>query len=423
MSLFSFIHAADIHLDSPLIRLERYEGAPVEELRQATRRALENLVGLAIAEEVAFVLIAGDLYDGDWKDYNTGLYFTSQMTRLREAGIPVFIISGNHDAANKITKALRPPETVHFFSTDKPETFNLDDLGVAIHGQGFARQAIYKDLSASYPSAMPGYFNIGMLHTCATGREGHESYAPCKIDGLLSKGYQYWALGHVHQQEVISEDPMIVFPGNIQGRHIREAGPKGCMLVTVDDSGLASVDFRPLDVIRWLSCDVDASGAASGYDVVDRVYERLEDHLQQSDDVPLVVRIEVSGTCRAHNELMADPERWRNEIRSAAIDLGGGRVWIEKVNILTKLLSQSEAGKLAEGPVGELVSLLDEIRSDPGRLRKLGESLDDLFKKLPREVKHPHDGTALEESEWLAKMLEGVRPLLLGRLMSKGSGG
>jgi exonuclease SbcD len=423
MSLFRFIHAADIHLDSPLIGLERYEGAPVEELRQATRRALENLVGLAIAEEVAFVLIAGDLYDGDWKDYNTGLYFTSQMTKLRETGIPVFIISGNHDAANKITKALRPPETVRFFSTDQPETFNLDDLGVAIHAQGFARQAIYKDLSASYPSAMPGYFNIGMLHTCATGREGHESYAPCKIDGLLSKGYQYWALGHVHQQEVISEDPMIVFPGNIQGRHIREAGPKGCMLVTVDDSGLAGADFRPLDVIRWLSCDVDASGAASGYDVVDRIYERLEDHLQQSDDIPLVVRIEVSGTCRAHNELMADPERWRNEIRSAAIDLGGGRVWIEKVNILTKLLSQSEAGKLAEGPVGELVSLLDEIRSDPGRLQKLGESLDDLLKKLPREVKHPQDGTALEESEWLAKMLDGVRPLLLGRLMSKGSGG
>ena len=97
MSLFSFIHAADIHLDSPLLRLERYEGAPVEELRQATRRAFGNLVELATGEGVAFVLIAGDLYDGDWRDYNTGLYLVSQMTRLREAGIPVFIITGNHD--------------------------------------------------------------------------------------------------------------------------------------------------------------------------------------------------------------------------------------------------------------------------------------------------------------------------------------
>ena len=423
MNLFTFIHAADIHLDSPLLRLERYEGAPVEELRQATRRAFENLVELAIGEEVAFVLIAGDLYDGDWRDYNTGLYLVSQMTRLREAGIPVFIITGNHDAANKITKTLRFPENVHLFPTDKPETFHLDDLGVAIHGQGFARPAIRKDLSARYPSAVSGYFNIGMLHTCATGREGHEPYAPCTVEGLLSKGYQYWALGHVHQQELISQDPMIVFPGNIQGRHIRETGPKGCMLVTVDDSGRANTDFRSLDVIRWLKCEVDASGAESGYDVVDQIYGRLENLLEQSDDRPLIVRIEVFGASKAHDGIAANPERWRNEIRSAAIDLGGGRIWIEKVNLHTKPPFERQVGELAEGPLGELLGLLDEIRSDPGRLRTLGESLDDLLKKLPREVKDPHDGIAFEESEWLARMLEGVRPLLLGRLMSKGSGG
>jgi exonuclease SbcD len=416
MSLFSFIHAADIHLDSPLLRLERYEGAPVEELRQATRRAFGNLVQLATGEGVAFVLIGGDLYDGDWRDYNTGLYLVSQMTRLREAGIPVFIITGNHDAANKITKTLRLPESVHLFPTDKPETFLFDDLGVAIHGQGFARPAIRNDLSARYPSAVSGYFNIGMLHTCATGREGHEPYAPCTVEGLLSKGYQYWALGHVHQQELISQDPMIVFPGNIQGRHIRETGPKGCMLVTVDDSGRANTDFRSLDVIRWLKCEVDASGAESGYDVVDQIYGRLENLLEQSDDRPLIVRIEVFGASKAHHGLAANPERWRNEIRSAAIDLGGGRIWIEKVSLHTKPPFERQSGELAEGPLGELLGLLDEIRSDPGRLRKLGESLDDLLKKLPREVKDPHDGIALEDSEWLARMLEEVRPLLLGRL-------
>jgi len=100
--MFTFLHAADIHLDSPLLKLEHYDGAPVEDLRQATRRALENLVELAVVESVDFVLIAGDLYDGDWKDYNTGLYFVSQMTRLREAGIPVYIIAGNHDAAIRV---------------------------------------------------------------------------------------------------------------------------------------------------------------------------------------------------------------------------------------------------------------------------------------------------------------------------------
>lgn len=417
--MFKFIHAADIHLDSPLQKLERYEGAPVDELRQATRRALENLVELAVTERVGFVLIAGDLYDGDWKDYNTGLYLVSQMRKLREAGIAVYIITGNHDAANKMTKTLRLPEGVHLLPTDKPGTLRVEELGVAIHGQGFQTQAVRKDLSAKYPPAMPGYFNIGVLHTCATGREGHEPYAPCTIDGLLSNGYDYWALGHVHQQEVLHEDPPIVFPGNIQGRHIRETGPKGCMLVTVDDSGRASADFRPLDVIRWVRAHIDTSGAKVGYDVVDRIYGRLEEFLGQNNGLPLVARIEIVGTCLAHSELAADPERWTNEIRSAAIDASGGRVWIEKVKLRTSLASESQASELAEGPVGELFGLLDDLKSDPDRLQALVEPLSDFMKKLPRELKDGPDGIGLQR-EWLADMLDQVRPILLSRLLSKG---
>lgn len=417
--MFKFIHAADIHLDSPLEKLERYEGAPVDELRQATRRALGNLVELAVSERVGFVLIAGDLYDGDWKDYNTGLYLVSQMTKLREAGIGVYIITGNHDAANKMTKTLRLPEGVHLFPTDKPGTLRVENPGVAIHGQGFQAQAVRNDLSAKYPPAIPGYFNIGMLHTCATGREGHEPYAPCTIEGLLSKGYDYWALGHVHQQEVLHEDPLIVFPGNIQGRHIRETGPKGCMLVTVDDSGRANTDFRPLDVIRWVRAHIDASGVKVGYDVVDRIYGRLEELLAQNNGLPLVARIEVVGTCLAHSELAADPERWTNEIRSAAIDASGGRVWIEKVKLRTSLALESQASELTEGPVGEILGLLDDLKSDPDRLQALVEPLSDFMKKLPLELKDGPDGIGLQR-EWLADMLDRVRPMLLSRLLSKG---
>ena len=135
--MIKFIHTADIHLDSPLHRLEAYEGAPVEEIRQASRRAFENLVELAVAENVDFVLVAGDLFDGDWKDYNTGLYFIKQIHRLKKADIDVFIVSGNHDAAGRMTRALPYPENVHVFSHKKPETQTLDTLKVAIHGQRF----------------------------------------------------------------------------------------------------------------------------------------------------------------------------------------------------------------------------------------------------------------------------------------------
>ena len=271
-----FIHAADIHLDSALHGLERYEGAPVEEIRSATRRAFDNLIDLAIDEEVAFVLLVGDLYDGDWKDYNTGLYFVERMGRLREASIRVFIVAGNHDAASQITKHLRLPDNVTLFSTKRPEQIILEDLNVAVYGQGFATRAVTDDLSQAYPQGDPQLFNIGLLHTCLDGKPGHEPYAPCTVDGLRSKGYQYWALGHVHNREEVSRDPWIVFPGNIQGRHIREIGPKGCTLVTVENGEIEEVEHRDLDVMRWSLCELDVSASES----VDDIYGQVQNPLQ-----------------------------------------------------------------------------------------------------------------------------------------------
>ena len=256
-----FIHAADLHLDSPLHGLERYEGAPVDEIRSATRRALENLVALAIEQRVDFVLLAGDQYDGDHDDYRTVLFFTQQMIRLRDADIRVFAITGNHDATSKMTKSLRLPDNVRLLSPKKPETIAPDDLGVAIHGRGFAKQAEFENFVPDYPAARAGRFNIGLLHTSLDGREGHAAYAPCSVADLRSKGYDYWALGHVHQRQDVAKEPLIVFPGNVQGRHIREAGAKGCMLVTVDEQGRATMEFVALDVFRWAVCDVSADGA------------------------------------------------------------------------------------------------------------------------------------------------------------------
>ena len=336
-TMFRFLHAADIHLDSPLRGLHRYEGAPQDEIRQASRRALANLVQLALDESVAFVLIAGDLYDGDWKDHRTGLYFVSQMVRLREAGIPVFVIAGNHDAMNRMTRSLPLPENVRMLDHKKAETVKLENLGVAIHGQSFATQAVLDDLSAGYPPAVGGMFNIGVLHTCATGRDGHDNYAPCTVEGLVSKRYDYWALGHVHTRETLHREPDIVFPGNIQGRHIRESGAKGCMLVEVDTRQKLEATMRPLDVFRWQTCWVDAAGATTKEDLLDRFRQRLAALMIQSDDLPLAVRVEASGPCRAHQDIAARPQQWVNDIRATALDQCGGRVWIEKVRTATTL--------------------------------------------------------------------------------------
>src|SRR6056297_183290 len=249
-----FIHAADIHLDSPLRRLESYDGAPIDEIRGATRRALENLVTLAIERQVDFVVIAGDLYDGDWRDQQTGLFFVGQASKLLQEGIPLYVIRGNHDAASVITKSLPLPQnpngTAIMLGTERAESVRLETFGATIHGRSFGTRAETENLAASYPMPDTDMFNIGLLHTSLTGAEGHEPYAPCSPQQLADMGYQYWALGHIHQANEfqLKGAAPIVFSGNIQGRHPRETGAKGCCLVEYDSSGLLSREWVPLDV-------------------------------------------------------------------------------------------------------------------------------------------------------------------------------
>jgi len=412
--MFKFIHAADIHLDSPLLNLEQYDGAPVEAVRMATRQALENLVGLALREAVAFVLIAGDLYDGNWDNTRTGLHFKQQMARLRSAEIPVFLIAGNHDAANKMTYNLRLTDNVRYLTENKPETIELDQVGVAIHGQGFARPAVTENLAVHYPAAKAGYYNIGLLHTCATCT-GHEPYAPCSLDDLRGRGYDYWALGHVHQRGILCRDPLVVFPGNVQGRHIRETGAKGCYLITVDDRGAASEQFQPLDVMRWENCRVDVTAACDGDEVVDAFVAAMNHLRSQHAGSPLALRVELFGASRAHANLSADPQKWHDEIRGEAIVHGDGAVWIEKVKFETR--PAHEVDPLSgDGPLGELQAVLAELLADEAQLIAMGSELAELDRKLPAELKTATDALGLTEAGTLRELIGTLGPLLAARL-------
>lgn len=411
--MFQFIHAADIHLDSPLKGLERYDGAPVERLRQATRRALENMCGLAIRERVDFVIIAGDLFDRDWKDYNTGLFFVQQMTRLDHENISVYILKGNHDAESRITKNLPLPSNVHVFSHKKPQTFRLESCNVSIHGQSFAESAVTEDLSSNYPQAEPGRFNIGVLHTCAAGREGHAPYAPCKIEGLISKGYNYWALGHVHKREILNQDPLILFPGNIQGRHIRETGAKGCSLVTVDDRLQVTETFEELDVLRWESCLVDASNCSTNDQVLEKARGALQDKINQAQGMPLAIRVEIFGKTKANAQLRAERGHFVESVRSIAIQAQTDQIWIEKVKIHTTDANPIQAEYSLDGPVQELLAYIDEIGSSEPALESLQQELSDLRTKLPADLP---ESAELTNAAWYRELLGDVKQILLERL-------
>jgi exonuclease SbcD len=290
--MIRFIHASDIHIDSPLRGLDAHEGAPIDVIRGATRRAFQNLIQLAIDESIDFLVIAGDVYDGDWKDYSTGLFFRGQLARLREKNIQVYLIAGNHDAASVISKKLSLPANVHVFSTKKTESIEVAGHPVVIHGRGFPNRAVPENLVVEYPAAVPNKFNIGLLHTSLIGRAGHDTYAPCSETDLRQKGYGYWALGHIHQPEVISRDPWIVFAGNCQGRDVREAGPRGCQLVTVNESlEVENVEWHHLDVVRWKVLEIDLTGVTEEFEALSRATQSMTNTVSEAEGRLVAARL------------------------------------------------------------------------------------------------------------------------------------
>lgn len=415
-----FIHAADLHIDSPLRGLDRYDGAPVERLRTATRSAFERLIDTAISEHVDFLLLAGDIYDCDWQDFHTGLFFRGQMVRLEREGIRVFIVQGNHDAQGVISKQLVLPPNVTVFSSRAAHTIRLDDRSVAVHGRSFPERAVDEDLVPSYPPPVPGFFNIGLLHTSLTGRAGHDTYAPTDLPTLNHKGYDYWALGHVHAREVIAERPRIVFPGNLQGRHAKETGPKGCELVTVE-AGRIESEFVALDVVRWNQLIVSLDGIQRLEALGEAFRHALEPVLTGAMDRLHAVRVTLTGSTELHRLEASQPGTLAAAMYGAAQDIGEVEVWIEQVRLdLTTPLDRVQTAQRQDA-VGELVRLVDSVAGDESELQRWAQvELGDLLGSLPQEVAGG-DVPKLDDPVELTQLLMDAEATVLARLTDLGA--
>jgi len=336
--IYRIIHCADLHLDSPLRGLSASADAPVEALRTASRRAFENLIDLAIAESVAVVLIAGDIFDGDWKDWHTGQFFARGLARLAAAGVRVVAISGNHDAASEISRKLESawPEQARLLDHKKPQSVHFHDLALSIHGRSFPTRAVYDNIALDYPRPREGHLNIGLLHTALDGGDGHEPYAPCTLPQLRDFGYDYWALGHVHVRAERSQNPWIVFPGNLQARHINEAGEKGATLITVEDRRIISVTHVPLDVLRWQRITVDVSTCADADAVEATWLAAIRAAAAAAGDRMLAARGRIHGASPAHAELAANPAAMQDRLRNVALAaLTEGALWLERIELDT----------------------------------------------------------------------------------------
>jgi len=376
---FTFVHAADIHLDSPLTGLAQKDEAFSQLVRGATRRAFANVVDLAIEEGAAFVVIAGDLYDGAWKDQSTGQFAVSQLARLSRAGIRAVIAFGNHDADSRITRHLTAPQGVFKLKSAKCETIIFDDLGVVVHGRSYKEAATTENIASTYCPPVAGMFNVAILHTALDGHPSHAPYAPCSLAELQAAGHDYWALGHVHDHSVRSEHPWIVYPGNTQGRHVRETGAKGAVVVRVEEGAVVRAEHRACDEVRWANARVDLSSARDIGDALAAIQAELRQALQGAGDRPTAARVAVSASGSLAREFLADPARFEAEVRGHAAAVSDA-LWIERVHV------EAAAEDAGQGIPPEIAELLASALDDPDCARIIEAAVAPLLGKLPADV-------------------------------------
>ena len=403
MAGFSFIHAADLHLGSPMGALAKYEGCPEEQIRGAVEKALRNLVEVAIREEVAFVILAGDLFDRQPKSAQAGLFFNVEMRKLKDAGIRVFAIAGNHDAESS-TWSNVPKPVMELLPSDKAGTIELEagGISVAIHGHSFPGNKVTKNLAKDYPEAIEGSFNIGILHTSLDNPESdHKTYAPCILEDLQEKDYDYWALGHIHVPQVLHEHPHIVYSGNLQGRSIRELGARGGYLVKVNPQReIESCAMQELDLVRWFKREVDLTDLVDMDEVEEAIGEEFDSVLEAADGRVPVVRLELMGQTPLTSKLQTNAE----DLRIDWVDLANEKgVWLEKVKVLTRAPEAPSSQKTPENYTNLLQSLhnqpelkAEEFLKNP-RIKKLLSSVpkslksnlkDELTADLPATAQH-----------------------------------
>ena len=395
MQNLRFVHAADLHLDSPFSGLRSLAPDNVTSaLRQATFDAYENIIDLCIAERADALLIAGDVYDGADRSLRAQLRFVDGLRRLDAAGIRSFICHGNHDPLNGWEARLDLPQgCVRFGDAVTGEPMFPDEPDRAtVYGMSYPRREVYENLSPRFRDLPRSRFNIGLLHANVGGNPNHDSYAPCSVSDLEATNIDYWALGHVHTREVLREEgPAIVYPGNPQGRHPNELGSRGVYLVDVDELGRVNLDFRPVDVIRWARKELDIAGLVSEQRVMDAIFDMADSALEESEGKPVVLRAVLSGRGEM-NRWLRIPGTLDEVLERLNEEYSEGLPWLWCERIQLETAPAIDRGQVMqrEDFVGDLARLVEELIESPAGLEDLANSLRELY-DTPRARRHLRD--------------------------------
>ena len=417
---FRFIHAADLHLDSPFKGISAEHPTVAEILQNATFNAYEKLIQLCLEREVDALLVAGDVFDSADRSLKAQVQFIKGLKRLKDANIRAFICHGNHDPLDGWGAGVEMPSNVHQFGPSA-EAVPLDSevtSGPLVCGISYRTREMRKSLLSGFPSYDPERFTIGLLHANVGGSAEHDAYAPCSVDDLVAIGYDYWALGHVHTGDILREiSPRVVYPGNTQGRHPNERGARGVYVVEVDERGDMSSEFVAVDAVRWDRLDVPIDGIEDANALFSHVDKEVERLLNEAAGCHLVYRVQLIGRGPMHQE-MAQPGAIREleeQLNSVGLD---HRPFTLCGEVLDHTSSSLNRDALSRGQdfVGEFLALTKKVSGHESLFAKLRQELSPLYEN-PRFRRYSDDCRPLTKED-----LPDVEDLALDLLVNDDEG-
>ena len=403
----TFIHAADLHLDSPFQNTSGFSSLWIDRLKESTWGALGKLISLAIAEKVDFVILVGDIFDQESYSVKTQLRFMKELKKLADKQIHTYIVHGNHDFVKNNVLALSSIERidsnigayVHIFSAENVQAYSVYKNGeqvAKLYGRSYWQRHVYENLAAEYIKYIEAerleelqrnsqynshrrVKNIAVLHGLVGGNEHHSAYAPASLDELINSQFGYWALGHVHQRKIINTSkPVIAYPGNTQGRHMGEMGECGCYLVNWNDEDI-QMEFHSLEAVRWeeLYIDLTSLDDEGNSRSISHLLVELEQQLQAFHSTiarPTIVRLVLTGQTQLYYEL-----REQSILDYIKEELSGTDAYVYEIINNTLPIIDIQKLRQQHTLLGQFLSIIHRARFDEDLKAELVEQLKPLL--------------------------------------------
>lgn len=393
LSTIRFLHAADLHLDTPFKGMASFPEAHMEELRNSTFQAFSNLVDYALKTRPDFLVIVGDIYDGEDRSLRAQLKFQEGMKKLDEAMIPVFLSYGNHDHLQGNWTRFDLPDNVQVFKGEvERKSLMVRGEMVNLYGFSYPERHVREVMLDAYPIANTEAFHIGLLHGSVEGDESHAVYAPFTKAGMLTKQYDYWALGHIHRRQHLHEEPPIVYPGNLQGRHRNERGIKGFYEVSLSKQK-ANLTFVPASTVLFEEIVVSCEGIRHAGEWLDACEEAIDAFQEQAGAAVVTLQMVAIDEEAASLFRQSSEEEWLQVLRDQS-QHRSPFIWINNINYEQTLLNNEEAAVLMEPVLSTVDSwqaeqwndVLSDLYQHTRSIKYLERLTEEDFKEIRREV-------------------------------------